>query len=166
MEPDSYCRAYYGYTVKGVTVGESPRWMQQRLTECGLRPINSIVDISNYVMLETGQPNHIFDRTRIEKERIIVRQAGKEEKFVTLDEIPRTLTADDTVIADGSNPWLSPGLWGDSTPGVTDGTDRAFRRGGQFLSMPGFGTVRPGSVFVPTPPCVTRRASILCSLNR
>ena len=104
VDPTSYCRAYYGYTVRGVTVAESPAWMQKRLLDCGLRPINSIVDISNYVMLETGQPNHIFDRRSIEEGRIIVRQVGREEEFVTLDELPRRLVADDTVIADGVKP--------------------------------------------------------------
>ena len=133
VDPASYCRAYYGYTVRGVKVGESPGWMQKRLLDCGLRPINSIVDISNYVMLETGQPNHIFDRRSIEQGRIIVRQVGRQEEFVTLDEMPRRLLADDTVIADGVKPLVIAGIMGGLNSGVTKETDEVFVEVANFV---------------------------------
>lgn len=135
VESDSYCRAYYGYTVKGVSVGESPQWMQKRLLDCGLRPINSIVDISNYVMLELGQPNHIFDRTKIEEGKIIVRTVGREEEFVTLDEQPRQLIPEDTVIADGKKPLVIAGIMGGLNSGVTAQTDEVFVEVANFVDV-------------------------------
>lgn len=133
VHPDSYCRAYFGYTVKGVTVEESPQWMQKRLLDCGLRPINSIVDISNYVMLEMGQPNHIFDKKSIEKGSIIVRRVGGEEEFVTLDEQARHLEADDTVIADGVKPLVIAGIMGGLNSGVTEKTSEVFVEVANFV---------------------------------
>ncbi len=135
VEPASYCRAYYGYTVKGITVGESPKWMQKRLLDCGMRPINSIVDISNFVMLEMGQPNHIFDRSTIEGGRIIVRQVGREEEFVTLDEQPRKLIAEDTVIADTEKPLVIAGIMGGLNSGVTENTTEVFVEVANFVDV-------------------------------
>ncbi len=135
VEPDSYCRAYYGYTVKGISVGESPQWMQKRLLDCGLRPINSIVDISNYVMLELGQPNHIFDAEKIEEGRIIVRTVGREEEFVTLDEQPRQLIPEDTVISDGKKPLVIAGIMGGLNSGVTKETDEVFVEVANFIDV-------------------------------
>ena len=135
VEPASYCRAYYGYTVKGITVTESPKWMQRRLLDCGMRPINSIVDISNYVMLEMGQPNHIFDRNTIEGGRIIVRQVGRDEEFVTLDEQPRQLIADDTVIADTKKPLVIAGIMGGLNSGVTGSTTEVFVEVANFVDV-------------------------------
>ena len=126
VEPDSCCLGYFGYTVTGIQVGTSPAWMQKRLIDCGLRPINSIVDVSNYVMLELGIPNHIFDRNKIEKGLIHVRRVGGEEEFVTLDEMPRSLIAEDTVVADGVKPLVIAGIMGGANSGVTDETAEVF----------------------------------------
>ena len=153
VHPDSYCRAYYGYTVKGVTVEESPQWMQKRLLDCGLRPINSIVDISNYVMLEMGQPNHIFDKKSIEKGSIIVRRVGREEEFVTLDEQTRRLEAEDTVIADGVKPLVIAGIMGGLNSGVTENTTEVFVEVANFVDAgirKSFHPHRPQDRFLPS----------------
>lgn len=126
VEPDSCCLGYFGYTVDGITVSESPDWMQQRLLECGMRPINSIVDISNYVMLELGMPNHIFDRRLIEGGTIHVRRTGCEEEFVTLDEMTRKLVPSDTVVADSTKALVIAGIMGGANSGVNSQTDSVF----------------------------------------
>lgn len=126
VEEDSCNLAYYGIAVDNITIGESPAWMQQRLKVCGLRPINNIVDISNYVMLELGIPNHIFDRTRIKDEKIIVRPLKEAEQFETLDEIKRDLIAGDTVVADSEKPLVIAGIMGGDNSGVLDSTTSIF----------------------------------------
>ena len=85
------CYRYIARAVKNVKIGPSPDWMKQRLKACGMRPINNIVDITNYVMLEMGQPMHAFDITSISGGHIIVRRALDGEKITTLDEQQRTL---------------------------------------------------------------------------
>jgi phenylalanyl-tRNA synthetase beta chain len=97
-EPELCCR-YVG-AVADVTIGPSPKWMQDRLAMCGVRPISNIVDITNYVMLETGQPMHAFDLAKMRDGKIIVRRAKPGETMTTLDGKKRTLTPDMLVIAD------------------------------------------------------------------
>ena len=126
VKENSCCKAYYGISIDGVKITESPKWMQNRLTKCGLRPINNIVDISNYVMLEMGIPNHIFDRDLIEGGKIIVRQAGEQTKFITLDDIERTLIPADTVVADAQKPLVIAGIMGGSNSGVNENTTKIF----------------------------------------
>jgi phenylalanyl-tRNA synthetase beta chain len=126
MEGKSAGLAYWGISVDGIKVTTSPEWMQRRLRACGLRPINSIVDISNYVMLETGMPNHIFDRDQIEEGKIIIRKAGADEEFITLDEQTRILQPEDTVVADGRKALVIAGIMGGLESGVTESTSRIF----------------------------------------
>lgn len=126
LEKESAGLAYFGLTVDGVKVGTSPSWMQRRLVAAGLRPINSIVDISNYVMLELGMPNHIFDRTQISGDTVFIKELKDNEKFVTLDEIERDLVAGDTVISDDQKPLVIGGLMGGLNSGVTDATTKVF----------------------------------------
>jgi phenylalanyl-tRNA synthetase beta chain len=126
IEGETSCRGYYGLSVDGIKVEASPKWMQDRLSSCGLRPINNIVDISNYVMLELGMPNHIFDRDSIAAEKIIIRPAGNDTTFVTLDEEERKLLATDTVVADSEKPLVIAGVMGGANSGVTDSTTRIF----------------------------------------
>ncbi len=126
VDPDSSCLAYYGITIKGVTIGESPEWMQRRLLDCGLRPINNIVDISNYVMLELGIPLHIFDYDRIGGSRIIIRRAGEDQQLVTLDEIERDLRPSDTVVCDAEKPLVIAGIMGGLESGVAPETNKVF----------------------------------------
>src|SRR5581483_10366268 len=98
-DPD-LCSRYIGMVIEGVTVGPSPAWMQERLTAAGMRPINNVVDITNYVMLEYGQPLHAFDFDRIRGRKIIVRRAASGERLVTLDGEEHELTHEMLVIAD------------------------------------------------------------------
>lgn len=125
VDKDSCCLAYYGLSVDGVTVGESPEWMKKRLKAVGSRPINSIVDISNYVMLELGIPNHIFDRNEI-KGDLVVKRLGSDAEFITLDEEKRNLVANDTVIADSQRPLCLAGIMGGLNSGVSEKTSSIF----------------------------------------
>lgn len=126
VEKDSSCLAYYGLSVDNVTVGESPEWMKRRLRAVGLRPINNIVDISNYVMLELGIPLHIFDRDTIKDNTIHIKRVGKEDTFVTLDEQERKLIESDTVICDNEKPLVLAGIMGGLNSGVTEKTTKVF----------------------------------------
>ena len=98
-DPD-LCRRYTAALIDGVTIGESPAWLQQRLTRAGLRPINNVVDVTNFVMLEYNQPLHAFDFHRVQEAQVIVRRARPGEKLTTLEGAERTLTPDNLVIAD------------------------------------------------------------------
>ncbi len=126
VDADSAGLVYYGLSIDGVQVGESPKWMQRRLRNVGLRPINSIVDISNYVMLELGIPNHVFDRDMIKDNTIEIKRLGKNEKFTTLDEIPRDLIESDTVICDSEKPLVIGGIMGGLNCGVNTQTNKVF----------------------------------------
>lgn len=126
VDKDSSCKAYFGLSVDGVKVGKSPAWMINRLEACGLRSINNIVDISNYVMLELGMPLHIFDRDTILNNTIHIKRIGSESTFKTLDEIDRALVASDTVICDSEKPLVLGGIMGGLNSGVTDETTQVF----------------------------------------
>jgi len=106
------CPRYTARVITNVKIEPSPRWLQGRLKVCGLRPINNIVDIANYVMLETGQPLHAFDGEKIESQKIIVRFAKNREKIVTLDEQKFDLNPDVLVIADEKKPVAIAGIKG------------------------------------------------------
>lgn len=116
------CKRYCARMVKNVKIGPSPSWMQQRLTACGVRPINNIVDITNYVLLEYGQPMHAFDLRDLEDNKIVVRRAADGEVIKTLDEQDRTLTANDLVIADGKRAVAIAGVMGGFNSEVKDDT--------------------------------------------
>ncbi|MCU1351241.1 MAG: pheT, partial [Acidimicrobiales bacterium] len=101
-DPD-LCGRFVTRVLRNVSVGESPAWMQQRLTQLGMRPINALVDISNYVMLELGQPNHPYDLAKVARGTLRARRARDDETLVTLDDVERTFTADDLLITDGED---------------------------------------------------------------
>lgn len=126
IEGDCSCLGYYGLTVKNVTVKESPDWMKRRLLAVGLRPINNIVDISNYVMLELGIPLHIFDRHEIVGDEVIIKRLGVDGIFKTLDEQDRKLLPSDTVICDKSEPLVLAGIMGGLKSGVKESTKEIF----------------------------------------
>jgi len=106
------CRRYSASVVGSVQVGASPPWMRARLEACGIRSINHIVDVTNYVMLETGQPLHAFALDRLAAKRIVVRQAKEIKKFLTLDEVERDLAPEDLLICDGDVPVALAGIMG------------------------------------------------------
>ena len=120
--------AYFGLSVNGISVGESPQFIKDRLIATGLRPINNIVDISNYVMLELGMPLHIFDRDKIQGDTLKIRVAGDDAQkpFTTLDEGERNLIPTDTVIADEKGPLVIAGIMGGLHSGVTETTKNIF----------------------------------------
>lgn len=126
LNGESACLGYFGMTIKGIQVGESPSWMQERLNAVDLRPINSIVDISNYVMTELGFPNHIFDRDQINGSEVVIKRTEKDEKFTTLDEIERNLISTDTIICDEKKTLVLGGIMGGLNSGVTNETNTIF----------------------------------------
>ena len=112
VEDKNKCLRYCARMIKNVKIGPSPKWMRERLNACGVRAINNIVDITNYVLLEYGQPMHAFDLRDLEDNKIIVRRAEDGEVIKTLDEQDRTLTSDDLVIADGKRAVAIAGVMG------------------------------------------------------
>ncbi len=118
------CWRYAGRVIEGVTVKQSPAWMQARLKAAGMRPINNLVDITNYVMLEYGQPLHAFDLDRVGGAQIVVRTAKGGEKLKTLDGKERSLHAEDLLICDEANPLVIAGVMGGESSEVTDKTTR------------------------------------------
>ncbi|MBI3884696.1 MAG: phenylalanine--tRNA ligase subunit beta [Opitutae bacterium] len=122
VESPEDCPLYVGIAVAGVKVGPSPAWMQERLTAVGLRPINNLVDVGNYVMLELGQPLHVFDAKKIGGRQIVVRRAADGEKLTTLDGKERQLNRRMLVIADEAKPLVIAGLMGGASAEVDAGT--------------------------------------------
>ena len=120
-DPD-LCYRYIARVVKNVKIGESPDWMKKRLKACGIRSINNIVDITNYVMLELGQPMHAFDINSIKSKEIIVRRAKLGEEITTLDGIKRKLDEDMLVIADSQKPIAIAGVMGGENSEIEDNT--------------------------------------------
>ena len=116
------CLRYCASLIRGVKIGESPPWMQQRLLSCGMRPINSIVDITNYVMMEYGQPLHAFDYEKIAGKKIIVRRAADGEGLVSLDGVARVLDGNMLVIADEARAVAIAGVMGGANCEVTGET--------------------------------------------
>ena len=123
---------YTGITVKGVKVGPSPEWLQHHLTSIGLRPINNIVDISNFVLFELGQPLHTFDAGKIGGGCVVVRRAALGEVIRTLDGVERKLDARDMVIADTQVPMCIAGVFGGEDSGVTEATTDVFVESAYF----------------------------------
>jgi phenylalanyl-tRNA synthetase beta chain len=113
---------YTGLLMKNIKIGPSPEWLQAAVTSIGMRPINNIVDITNYVMAEIGEPMHAFDRKKLKGDKIIVRLAAADEKLVTLDGQEHQLTAEDIVIADGSGPIALAGVMGGGNSEIDDST--------------------------------------------
>ncbi len=116
------CPRYTAKAVKNVKIGPSPLWLRARLRACGVRPINNIVDITNYVMLEYGQPMHAFDHTFIKSKNIIVRRANENESITTLDSTERKLDTSMLVIADGEKPIALAGIMGGENSEINDNT--------------------------------------------
>ena len=129
---DQLCPHYRGYSVRGVGISESPAWLKRRLTAIGLRPINAVVDATNYVLHETGQPLHAFDAAKIGGHRIIVRPAYEGETIVTLDEKKRSLKAQNLVIADADRALVVAGVMGSVDAEVDQDTRDIFLESAYF----------------------------------
>lgn len=123
---------YEGITIKDVKVGPSPEWLQKKLFAIGLHPVNNIVDISNFVLFEVGQPLHTFDADQITGGKVIVRRAAEGEKIVTLDGAEHTLHSHDMVIANADGPMCIAGVFGGEKSGVTDSTVNVFVESAYF----------------------------------
>lgn len=123
QNPD-LCPRYAARVITDVTVGPSPFWLQDRLTAVDLKPINNIVDITNFVMMETGQPLHAFDFDQLSENRIVVRAAAENEAFTTLDNKERRLTAETLMICDGKKPVAVAGVMGGQNSEIQPGTTR------------------------------------------
>ena len=126
------CPRYIGRVVKNLRIKPSPAWMQKALTASGMRPINNIVDITNFVMLETGQPMHAFNYNDLAEKKIIVRNAKEGEKITTLDGKDYNLTTDMLVIADGEKPSCLAGIMGGKESEIEDDTKDLFLEAAKF----------------------------------
>ncbi|MBC7460368.1 MAG: phenylalanine--tRNA ligase subunit beta [Thermoleophilia bacterium] len=122
VQAGDLCPRYMAAAFTGVTVGPSPHWLRARLVQAGMRSINNVVDVTNYVMLLTGQPLHAFDAERVAGRQIIVRRATEDEPITTLDDVERTLTTDTLVIADAERPSVIAGIMGAAHVEVTSET--------------------------------------------
>lgn len=120
------CIRYSGLTITGVKVAESPEWLKNRLNEIGLRPINNVVDITNYILHGMGQPLHCFDRAKITGDEIVVRTCAEGTNFTTLDGVERRLDAKDLMICNTVEPMCIAGVFGGLDSGVTESTTEVF----------------------------------------
>lgn len=132
VEDAAACPRYTSITISGVKVGDSPQWLRERLSAIGVRPINNVVDATNYVLHELGQPLHAFDADRLAGDRVIVRRAKVDEPFVTLDGVSRKLHPEDLVICDTEKPLCIAGVFGGMDSGVTEHTTRVFLESAYF----------------------------------
>ncbi|GHH97245.1 phenylalanine--tRNA ligase subunit beta [Neobacillus kokaensis] len=132
---------YVAKIIKNVKIAPSPLWMQTRLMSAGIRPHNNVVDITNYILLEYGQPLHAFDYDRLGSKEILVRRAQDGEKFTTLDDVERTLTSDHLVITNGTEPVALAGVMGGANSEVTEDTTTVLLEAAYFNGQ----TVRKAS---------------------
>ena len=123
---------YAGITVSDCKIAPSPEWMQNELRAAGINPKNNLVDITNYVLFELGQPLHAFDADKIEGGKVVVRSAVEGEKFVTLDGVERTLTSNDLMICSAERPMCIAGVYGGQDSGISDQTVNVFIESAYF----------------------------------
>lgn len=126
------CPRYTGLTISGLTVQESPDWLKQRLLSIGLNPINNVVDVTNFVCHDLGQPLHAFDADKIAGNQVIVKTLPEGTPFVTLDGVERKLTTTDLMICDAEKPMCIAGVFGGQNSGVTSQTTRIFLESAYF----------------------------------
>jgi phenylalanyl-tRNA synthetase beta chain len=126
IEDTDRCRRFDGRAIQGVRIGPSPAWLQRRLAAAGMRPVSNIVDITNYVMLEIGNPIHAYDRSLLTGPEIVVRTARPGERLTTLDGVTRRLDPDDLAICDGAGPVGLAGVMGGESTEINDATTDVF----------------------------------------
>jgi phenylalanyl-tRNA synthetase beta chain len=132
IEDSDACPRYSGIVIDNITIKESPAWLKNRLESIGIRSINNLVDTTNYVMLETGQPLHAFDMAKVFGEKVIVKKAQKGTNFTTLDEVERKLTENDLMICDAEKPMCIAGVFGGINSGITEKTTSIFLESAYF----------------------------------
>ena len=132
IEDSELCPRYSGVTISGVKIGPSPEWLQNRLKSIGLSPINNIVDITNFVLHETGQPLHAFDAEKVLGNKVIVKTLKEKTKFTTLDEVERELSSEDLMICNNSEAMCIAGVFGGLDSGVSDSTTNIFLESAYF----------------------------------
>ena len=132
VENTEACPRYSGVTIRNIKVGKSPKWLKDYLTAVGQRPINNIVDITNFVLLAFNQPLHCFDLAKVKGGKVAVRTVAEGCKFTTLDEVERTLTDRDLMICNAEEPMCIAGVFGGLDSGVTDATTDIFLESAYF----------------------------------
>lgn len=135
VEDDEACPRYSSVTISGVTVKASPDWLKDKLKVIGIRPINNIVDVTNYVLHELGQPLHAFDAAQIDGGQVIVKHCPEGTPFVTLDDVERKLSAEDLMICSASKPMCIAGVFGGKNSGVSEQTTQVFLESAYFNSV-------------------------------
>jgi len=132
IKDPSLCKRYAGICLENITVESSPEWLQHRLQAIGIRPINNVVDITNYVLHETGQPLHAFDYDQLSDHTITIQTLPSGTPFITLDEQERTLSEEDIMICDSKGPVCMAGIYGGKHSGVNTQTQRIFLESAWF----------------------------------
>lgn len=132
IEDAEACPRYSGLTFTGITVKESPGWLKNRLNAIGLRPINNIVDITNFILMELGHPLHAFDAGQVKGDKVIIRKFKEPRKFTTLDEVEREITVQDLMICNTEEPICIAGVFGGLRSGVTSATTSIFLESAYF----------------------------------
>jgi phenylalanyl-tRNA synthetase beta chain len=132
VENDKLAPRYCGVTISGITVKPSPSWLQNKLKSIGLTPKNNIVDVTNYVLHELGQPLHAFDASQIKGNKVIVKTVAAGTKFTTLDDVERILHEEDLMICDEKGPLCIAGVFGGKNSGVTESTQSIFLESAYF----------------------------------
>jgi phenylalanyl-tRNA synthetase beta chain len=142
VKEEKLCPRYTAWYFENIKIESSPKWIQEVLIDCGLRPINNVVDIMNYVMLETGQPLHAFDYDKLEGEKIVVRKAKRQEKIVSIEGIEYELDPSVLVIADEKDPLAIAGIKGGGKAEIKDDTKRIIVESANFDSISIYNTSR------------------------
>ena len=132
VENAEACPRYTGVSIKGVTIKESPDWLKKALNTIGIRPINNVVDVTNFVLHEMGQALHSFDADKIKGNKVIVKNAAEGQKFITLDGIERTLSAADLMICNAEEPMCIAGVFGGQDSGISETTTNVFLESAYF----------------------------------
>jgi phenylalanyl-tRNA synthetase beta chain len=132
VEKNELCARYSSVTLSNITVKESPEWLQNRLKSIGLSPINNVVDATNFVLHETGQPLHAFDADKVVGKKVIVKTVADKTKFITLDEVERSLSDNDLMICNAKEPMCIAGVFGGIDSGVSETTKNIFLESAYF----------------------------------
>ena len=132
VENAEACPRYTGVSIKGVTIKESPDWLKKALNTIGIRPINNVVDVTNFVLHEMGQALHSFDADKIKGNKVIVKNATEGQKFITLDGVERTLSAADLMICNAEEPMCIAGVFGGQESGISETTTNVFLESAYF----------------------------------